>query len=161
MGSWWNVFDIIDATLDILSRPFDSLCSLELSLYPYDCNYKRNNAKAVRQASTILGHISHPPESVGSMEREYTIVFHSIPIPDGATIEACRDLEESLLRCSPCHIRLRRNDPHKQWLFWDRTMSTLFPVLHAKRLLTLESCEGEERNSVLNHGPLIEVDATP
>lgn len=141
--------NMVDATLDILSRPFDSLRSLELSLHP---GHGRAHA-ILRQASTILDRISLPPMTVGSIKREYTIVFHSILIPDEVTIEACRNHEESLLRCSPHHISFIYPDLPMRWLFWDHTMSTLFPTLYIKKMLNLESCKGEERSSI--HGTLI------
>lgn len=139
MSSCWSLFDIV-ATLDILSRLSDNLRSLELTLNGAGGQYCD---RAVRQASTILDHISHAPEIVGSMKREYIIVFPSKFIHDDATIEACKNLEESLLRCSPHHIRFRCPNLHTRWLFWDRIMSTLFPVLHAKNMLGLDSCGGE------------------
>ncbi len=95
----------------------------------------------------------------GTIRRKYTIAFKEPLISnDEATVEACKTLEESLLRCSPHHIHFKypQDGQRTRWFFWDRTMSTLFPVLYVNNMLGLESSAGEEGISVLDHGTLID-----
>ncbi|KAI0752136.1 WD40-repeat-containing domain protein [Fomes fomentarius] len=151
MSSCQDVFDTVVATLDILSRPLDSLHSLKLMLresYGSCSNYDR----AVRQASAILDRIPHPPKIAGSMKRECTITFRSL-IAVNEAIEACRNLEESILRCSPhCHTQFQYPSQRTRWLLWDRTMSTLFPVLYTKNMLNLESCGVDVKRPLARYG---------
>ncbi len=68
--SYWNVLDIVDATLDSLSGPFDSLRSVELlisTLYIHTGFCGSEFDRTIEQVSTILDHISHPLEIVVSI----------------------------------------------------------------------------------------------
>ncbi|KAI0752081.1 WD40-repeat-containing domain protein [Fomes fomentarius] len=124
-----DVTNTNDATLDILSRPFDSLRSVELLIFTlYSPAILETGfcglefGRTIEQASTILDHISHPPEIVVSMQTppscDFLLIHLHNNVANAALMKVCNELES---------------------LFWDSTLRSLFPVLYAKKIIEFKS----------------------